>query len=84
MMDSLTESIRKEAPWQMVFAVDVVLCAREKGELELVARKTEAEMDGLCQPRHESHRNAKDEVHDRIGWRRIVSAAATPQPSDRG
>ena len=21
------------------------------------ARKTEAEMDGLCQPRHESHRN---------------------------
>ena len=25
-----------------------------------------------------------DEVHDRIGWRRIVSAAATPQPSGRG
>ena len=23
----------------------------------------------------------KDEVHDRTGWRRIVSAAATPQPS---
>ena len=24
---------------------------------EKKARKTEAEMDGLCQPRHESHRN---------------------------
>ena len=35
---------------------------------EKKARKTEAEMDGLCQPRHE--------VHDKTGWRRIVSAAA--------
>ena len=26
----------------------------------------------------------KDEVHDRTGWRRIVSAAATPQPSVSG
>ena len=26
----------------------------------------------------------KDEVHDRTGWRRIVSAAATPQPSMSG
>ena len=25
--------------------------------LDKKARKTEAEMDGLCQPRHESHRN---------------------------
>ena len=25
----------------------------------------------------------KDEVHDRTGWRRIVSAAATPQPRRR-
>ena len=25
-----------------------------------------------------------DEVHDRTGWRRIVSAAATPQPSGSG
>ena len=33
-------------------------------------RKTEAEMDGLCKPR-------QDEVHDRTGWRRIVSAAAS-------
>ena len=24
----------------------------------------------------------KDGVHDRTGWRRIVSAAATPQPSE--
>ena len=34
MMDSLTENIRKEAPWQMMFADDVVLCAREKDVLE--------------------------------------------------
>ena len=34
-MDSLTENIRKEAPWQMMFADDVVLCAREKDVLEL-------------------------------------------------
>ena len=43
-----------------------------RNTLEMVpskARKTEAEMDGLCQPRHESHR--KDEVHDRTGWRRM-------------
>ena len=26
----------------------------------------------------------KDEVHDRTGWRRIVSAPATPQPSGSG
>ena len=26
----------------------------------------------------------KDEVHDRIVWRRIVSAAATPHPSVSG
>ena len=26
----------------------------------------------------------KDEVHDRTGWRRIVSAAATPQPNGSG
>ena len=35
MMDSLTENIRKEAPWQMMFADDVVLCAREKYVLGL-------------------------------------------------
>ena len=35
MMDPLTENIRKEAPWQMMFADDVVLCAREKDVLEL-------------------------------------------------
>ena len=35
MMDLLTESIRKKAPWQMMFADDVVLCAREKDDLEL-------------------------------------------------
>ena len=31
MMDSLTENIEKEAPWQMMLADDVVLCAKEKG-----------------------------------------------------
>ena len=35
MVDSLTETIRKEAPWQMMFADDVVLCVREKDVLEL-------------------------------------------------
>ena len=29
------ENIRKEAPWQMMFADDVVLCAREKDVLEV-------------------------------------------------
>ena len=33
-MDSLPENIRKEATWQMMFADDVVLCAREKDVLE--------------------------------------------------
>ena len=35
MMDSLTENIRKEAPWQRIFADDVVLCAREKCILDM-------------------------------------------------
>ena len=35
MMDSLTENIRKKAPWQMMFADDLVLCASEKDMLEL-------------------------------------------------
>ena len=35
MLESLTENIRKEAPWQMMFADDVELCARENDVLEL-------------------------------------------------
>ena len=35
MMDSLTENIRKQALWPMMFADDVVLCARDKDVLEL-------------------------------------------------
>ena len=35
MTDSLAKTIRKVAPWQMMFADDVVLCAREKDVLEL-------------------------------------------------
>ena len=34
-MDSLTENIRKEAPWQMMLVDDVVLCARGTDVLEL-------------------------------------------------
>ena len=38
-MDALTENIRTEpepeAPWQMMFADDVVLCAREKEDREV-------------------------------------------------
>nr|XP_027218107.1 uncharacterized protein LOC113810667 [Penaeus vannamei] len=33
-MDSLTKDCRRKAPWNMMFADDVVLCAREKRELE--------------------------------------------------
>ena len=49
MMDSLTENIRKEAPWQMMFADDVVLCAREKDvlELELEQRREALEKRGM-------------------------------------
>ena len=35
MLVSLTVNIRKEAPWEIMFADDVVLCAREKEVLEL-------------------------------------------------
>ena len=37
-------------------------------------------MDGVCQLRHESYwydSLKEDGVHDRTGWRRIVSDAAT-------
>ena len=34
MMDSRTENIRKEAPWQIMFADDMVLCGKEKDVLE--------------------------------------------------
>ena len=43
-MDSLTENIIKEAPCQMMFADDVVLCAREHDMLEL---ELEEWMDAL-------------------------------------
>ena len=49
MMDSLTENIRKEAPWQMMFAYDVMLCAREKNvqELELEQWRETLEKRGM-------------------------------------
>ena len=34
-MDALTDNIRTEAPRQMMFEDDVVLCAREKADLEV-------------------------------------------------
>ena len=47
-------------------------CERKK-------RKTEAEMDGLWTVNRDMRAigTTKDEVHDRTGWRRIVSAAVT-------
>ena len=33
-MDVLTEGVRKESPWQMMFADDVVLCAEERREAQ--------------------------------------------------
>ena len=35
-------------------------------------------------PRHERYLKNKYEIHDRTAWRRIVSAAATPQPCGSG
>ena len=34
-MDMLTKDVRKEAPWDMMFADDVVLCREDKEELEV-------------------------------------------------
>ena len=47
-------------------------------------RKTEAEMDGQCQPDIRAIATTKYEVHDITGCRRVVSAAATSQPSGSG
>ena len=33
-MDRLTEDIRKDAPWDMLFADDIVLCRQNHRELE--------------------------------------------------
>ena len=48
-MDSLTENIRKEAPWQMMFADDVVLCTKEKyvQDLELEQWREALEKRGM-------------------------------------
>ena len=50
-------------------------CRRQYGTTrEKKARKTEAEMGELCQPIYErAIGTTKEEVHDRTGWRRIVS-----------
>ena len=37
-MDVLTEGVRKELPWQMMFADDVVLCAEERGRPKKIFR----------------------------------------------
>ena len=55
-MDSLTENIRKEAHWQMMFADDVVLCSRKKDalELELDHRREALEKRGIKVPREKA------------------------------
>ena len=68
-------------PWNTIhniYIIFIVLNFPNKLNSTRISGKTEAEMDGLCQPR-----TIKDEVRDRNGWR-IVSAAATPQPSGSG
>ena len=34
-MDVLTKDVRKEAPWDMMFMDDIVLCREDKEELEV-------------------------------------------------
>ena len=34
LMDCLTEDVRSEAPWTMMFADDVVICAERQEEVE--------------------------------------------------
>ena len=55
MQESATHVVwtRKEARPRLCRKTDSGDCTTR----ETKARKTEAEMDGLCQPRHESHRN---------------------------
>ena len=59
MMDSLTENIRRETAWQIMFAVDVVLCAREKDVLDL---ELEQWREALEKERNESVKS-KDRVY---------------------
>ena len=72
--------MRKEARRRYIGrqTMEMVPCTWEKKK-----RKTEAEMDGLCQPMR-AIGTTKDEVHDRTGWGRIVSAASTLQLSGSG
>ena len=54
---------------------------------ETKARKNEAEVVRWMDCVSRDMRfigTTKDEVHGRTGWRRIVAAAATPQPSGSG
>ena len=55
MIDSLTENVRKEAPCQIMFADDVVLCAREKDVLELQLGCLGEEMNGRVQSKERVH-----------------------------
>ena len=61
-VESITERCRKaRLRWfRYVEARPRLRRKKDSGDgttCEKKARKTEAEMDGLCQPRHESHRN---------------------------
>ena len=53
-IDSLTTNIRKEPPWQTMFANDVVLCAKEKDVLKL---ELEQRRDCHGEERNESVKN---------------------------
>ena len=33
-MDRMTDEIREEAPWTMMFADDIVICSESKGQVE--------------------------------------------------
>ena len=59
---SVVQESEAEVVWPRKEARPRLRLKKDSGDgttREKKARKTEAEMDGLCQPRHESHRNDK-------------------------
>ena len=82
MQESATEVV-----WPRKEARPLLCRKKDSGDgttREKKASKTEQRwMDGVNRDMR-AIGTTKDEVHDRTGWRRIVSAAATPQPSGSG
>ncbi|XP_047502427.1 uncharacterized protein LOC125047925 [Penaeus chinensis] len=68
-MDTLTESIRKEAPWNMMFADDVVLCCEEKIELE---KNLERWHDRLEKRRMKKQRSAEGSAEGWTNWKKMA------------